>query len=395
MSKTGRLLFLVLIAAGAAGGWKWYQDNAQKAAAPRAAGPAGAPPASVVTEALYRGPMPVEITSNGLVVSEAVVTVRPRVDGQIERVLVQEGQMVNRGDPLFVLDSRVNQAILAQQEAQLARDRAVAARTQSDLVRYQSLRGEGFAAQQRFEQAQADALVAQAVVRANEALNQQARLNVEFATITAEMSGRLGALPLRAGNFVRLAENVGMATITQMDPILVQFSVPERWLPEIRDAMNKPGQAPPLVRVRPGTGAGSVVEGRLVFIDSAVDNQTASINLKARFENTQGQLWPGQFVSVTVIPRIEPDATAVPSAALQMGQDGRYIFISENNIARRRPVELLRLTGTQAVIRGEFGPNDKVIVEGAQRVANGARVVERPRPGTPTAQPQRVSALTQ
>ena len=149
MSKTGRLLFLVLIAAGAAGGWKWYQDNAQKAAAPRAAGPAGAPPASVVTEALYRGPMPVEITSNGLVVSEAVVTVRPRVDGQIERVLVQEGQMVNRGDPLFVLDSRVNQAILAQQEAQLARDRAVAARTQSDLVRYQSLRGEGFAAQQR------------------------------------------------------------------------------------------------------------------------------------------------------------------------------------------------------------------------------------------------------
>lgn len=397
MSKVGRLLFLALIAATAAGGWKWYQDHTapKQAEAPRASGPVGAPPAAVVTEALYRGPMPIEIASNGLVVSEAVVTVRPRVDGQIERVLVQEGQMVNRGDPLFILDSRYNQAILAQQEAQLARDRAVAARAQSDLVRYQSLRGEGYAAQQRFEQAQADALVAQAVVKANEALNQQARLNVEFATITAEMSGRLGALPLRAGNFVRQAENIGVATITQMDPILVQFSVPERWLPEIREAMARSGQEPPLVRVRPGAGAGELVEGRLVFIDSSVDNQTASINLKARFQNAEGKLWPGQFVSVTVIPRIEADAVAVPSAALQMGQDGRYVFVAENNIARRRPVELLRLSGTQAVIRGEFGPNDKVIVEGAQRVANGGRIVERPRPGTPGAQPQRISALTQ
>ena len=395
MSKTSRLLFLVIIAAAAVGGWKWYQDREEKAPAPRAAGPSGAPPAAVVTEALYRGPMPIEIASNGLVVSEAVVTVRPRVDGQIERVLVQEGQMVNRGDPLFVLDSRYNQAILAQQEAQLARDRAVAARAQSDLVRYQSLRGEGFAAQQRFEQAQADALVSQAVVRANEALNQQARLNVEFATITADMSGRLGALPLRAGNFVRQAENIGVATITQMDPILVQFSVPERWLPEIRESMAKIGQEPPLVRVRPGAGAGEMVEVRLVFIDSSVDNQTASINLKARFQNADGKLWPGQFVSVTVIPRIEADAVAVPAAALQMGQDGRYVFVADNNIARRRPVELLRLTGTQAVIRGEFGPNDKVIVEGAQRVANGGRIVERPKPGTPAAQPQRISVLTQ
>jgi multidrug efflux system membrane fusion protein len=395
MSKTSRLLFLLVIAAAAVGGWKWYQDREEKAPPPRAAAPSGAPPAAVVTEALYRGPMPIEIASNGLVVSEAVVTVRPRVDGQIERVLVQEGQMVNRGDPLFVLDSRYSQAILAQQEAQLARDRALAARAQSDLVRYQSLRGEGYAAQQRFEQAQADALVSQAVVKANEALNQQARLNVEFATITADMSGRLGALPLRAGNFVRQAENIGVATITQMDPILVQFSVPERWLPEIRDAMAKIGQEPPLVRVRPGAGAGEMVEGRLVFVDSSVDNQTASINLKARFQNADGKLWPGQFVSVTVIPRIEADAVAVPSAALQMGQDGRYVFVAENNIARRRPVELLRLTGTQAVIRGEFGPNDKVIVEGAQRVANGGRIVERPKPGTPAAQPQRISALTQ
>jgi multidrug efflux system membrane fusion protein len=209
------------------------------------------------------------------------------------------------------------------------------------------------------------------------------------------MSGRLGALPLRAGNFVRQAENIGVATITQMDPILVQFSVPERWLPEIRDAMSKIGQEPPLVRVRPGAGAGEMVEGRLVFVDSSVDNQTASINLKARFQNADGKLWPGQFVSVTVIPRIEADAVAVPAAALQMGQDGRYVFVADNNIARRRPVELLRLTGTQAVIRGEFGPNDKVIVEGAQRVANGGRIVERPKPGTPAAQPQRISVLTQ
>ncbi|MBW6399832.1 efflux RND transporter periplasmic adaptor subunit [Roseomonas sp. HJA6] len=392
MGRSTRLFLVVLLLAGAGGGWFWYKEREAAApalAAARSGG--GTPPVAVSTEPVRRGALPIEITANGLVVPEAVVTVRPRVDGQIEQVLVEEGQMVEKGDPLFILDSRLNQAILAQQEAQLARDRALLQRYQSDLVRYQSLRGEGYTAQQRFEQAQADAASAAAVVRADEALASQTRLSIEFASIRAEMTGRLGALPLRPGNFVRQAENVGMATITRMDPILVQFSVPERWLGEIRAAMATPGEGP-VVRAMPAESDSAPVEGRLVFVDSAVDTQTGTVALKARFANDPVRLWPGQFVRVTLIPRTEPDAIAVPSAALQVGQRGRYVFVMQNNQARRRPIELVRMSGDRAVVRGELAEGDRVIVEGAQRVADGARVVERSGGTPPPA--QRVSMAT-
>ncbi len=148
-----------------------------------------APPVAVATEAVRRGPEPIEVLANGTVVPEAVATIRTRVDGQIEAVHVQEGQMVRRGQPLFTLDSRLNRALLQQQEAQVARDRALLARAQADQVRYQSLRGEGFAAQQRLEQATADAGAAAATVRAGEALAAQTRLNIEFATITSISRG--------------------------------------------------------------------------------------------------------------------------------------------------------------------------------------------------------------
>ena len=376
MGRTGRVLLLLLLAAGAAGGWRWWSERQAAAEAP--AGPPITPAVPVATEPVQRGPLPIEILANGLVVPEAVITVRTRVDGQIEQVFVQEGQMVRRGQRLFQLDPRLSQAILAQQEAQLARDRALLARAQADLVRYQSLRGEGFAAAQRFEQAQADAASAAAVVRADEAVIAQTRLNIEFATIVAEMDGRLGTLPLRLGNFVRQAENTAMAAITQMDPILVQFSIPERWLPEIQAAMAA-GSAVPRVRAQIGDDPANVVEGALVFVDSAVDTQTGTIALKGRFANTEGRLWPGQYVQVTVVPRIDPDALSVPSAAVQTGQQGRFVFVLDNGQARRRPVTVLRTAGDRTVVAAELAAEQRVIVEGAQRVADGTRVVERGR----------------
>ncbi|HYZ30754.1 MAG TPA: efflux RND transporter periplasmic adaptor subunit, partial [Crenalkalicoccus sp.] len=329
----------------------------------------------VTTDPARIGPVPVEILANGLVASESVVTVRTRVDGQIQQVHVAEGQMVRRGDLLFTLDARLYQALLAQQEAQLARDKAQLARAQADAVRYQSLRGEGFAAQQRFEQAQADALAAAATVQADMALIAQARLNVEFATITAEIDGRLGALPLRVGNFVRQAENTAITTITQMDPILVQFSIPERWLPEVKAALAA-GNA--TVRVGAEGDRAPPAEGRLVFIDSAVDTTTGTILLKARFGNRELRLWPGQYVEVKLTPREDARALTVAAAAVQTGQNGRYVYLlGQDGAAHRRGVELLRVFGDRAVVQAEIAPGDKVIVDGAQRVTEGTRAVER------------------
>jgi multidrug efflux system membrane fusion protein len=339
----------------------------------------------VTTDPVRVGPVPVEILANGIVASESVITIRTRVDGQIERVHVTEGQMVRRGQPLFTLDSRLTQALLAQQEAQLASNRAQEARTQADAKRYQSLRGESFASQQRFEQAQADALAAAATAKATEALIQQTRLGVEYATILAEIDGRLGAIPLRAGNFVRQAENTAITTLTQMDPILVQFAIPERWLPEVQAAMLRD---PPRVAVRPEGDTAAPAEGRLVFVDSAVDTTTGTILLKARFDNAELRLWPGQYVQVRIAPRVEPNAITVAGPAVQTGQEGRFVFVlAPDNTTRRRNVTLVRVAGERAVVTGELQAGEKVVVDGAQRVTEGTRAAER------SPAPQRVSSV--
>ncbi|MBR0656701.1 efflux RND transporter periplasmic adaptor subunit [Plastoroseomonas arctica] len=370
------------------GGAKFYLDHAAALGQAASSAPAPAPAAPripVTTEPAQVGSVPIEILANGIVTPEVVVTIRPRVDGQITQVHVREGNLVRRGDRLFTLDSRFNQAILAQQEAQLSRDRALLARAQADAVRYQSLRGEGFAAQQRFEQAQADAAAAAATVRADEALIQQTRLNIEFATIVAEADGRLGALPLQIGSFMRLAENVALGTITRMDPMLVQFSVPERWLPEIQRAMRTNTA---MVTARAEAADAVPATGELIFVDSTVDTTTGTITLKARFENADFRLWPGQYVQVSMVPRAEQNALTIPSASLQTGQNGRFIFIlTGDGTARRRPMELVRIIGDRAVVRGELAAGERVIVEGAQRVTDGSRAVER------TTAPQRVTSL--
>lgn len=393
MGNLSRLVFLALLGAGAFGGYYWYEQQqvSRAAAVARAARPAITPPVPVVTEAVQRGPVAVEILANGIVTSEAIITVRTRVDGQIERVHVEEGQIVRRGQPLFTLDSRLNRAILAQQEAQLARDRALQQRAQSDLVRYQSLRGEGFTAQQRFEQAQADASAGAATARATEALIVQTRLSIEFASIVAETDGRLGALPLRVGNFVRVAENTAMATVTQTDPILVQFHVPERWLNLIKASMSGPAEQAPRVRAQIGDDANAIAEGTLVFVDSAVETQTGTIALRARFANPDLRLWPGQYVQIRIVPRVEENALSIPSAALQTGQAGRFVMVMQEGVARRRMVELVRTSGGRVVVTGPLEAGDRVITDGAQRVTDGGRVVERSRTGPPT--PQRVSSV--
>jgi multidrug efflux system membrane fusion protein len=374
----------VLLAAAGAAGWRFLGPTHEAAA--QAPGNVQQGPGQrqaqrgvpVVTEPATIGPMPLVIPATGNAEPEAVVTVRSRVDGQVEKVHVEEGQRVRRGQPLFTLDSRLNQALLAQQEAVLARDRAQALRARSDAERYTRLRGEGFAAQQRLEQAQADADAADATMRAQEAQVAQTRLQISFATIVAEADGRLGSLPIQAGNLVRGGDTQALATITQVDPILVSFSVPERWLPEIREAMQE-GRPPKVTARAPGDDE-APVEGELVFIDSQVDTTTGTVALKARFRNPEERLWPGQYQLVTLVPRVEPKVLSVPVAAVQTGQAGRHVFVVEDGVARRRPVELVRVAEGRAVIKGEVAEGARVVVDGAQLIADGTRVIDRATP---------------
>ena len=293
--------------------------------------------------------------------------------------------MVKKGQPMFVLDSRLSRALAAQLEANSVRDRAMLTRYRADLLRYQQLGRESVASQQRFEQAEADAASAAAQLKATEALIEQAKTSIAYATITAEIDGQLGAIPLKAGNFVRQAENTAITTLTHLDPILVQFSVPEKWLPEIRAAMRR-GSAQ--VRVKADGDAGPPITGQVVFVDSAVDSATGTIQLKARFANPDHRLWPGQYVQVVLSPRDEAEAISVPSPALQTGQDSRFVMILKpDGVAERRNVQLVRVTGDRVVITGNLKAGEKVIVDGAQRVTTGTKAVER------APQPQRVSSV--
>ncbi|MCQ4161358.1 efflux RND transporter periplasmic adaptor subunit [Roseomonas sp. GC11] len=355
--------------------------------APAQTAPAAPPGVPVVVSAAERGPVPLEITANGNVVAENTVSVRSRVDGHIEKVHVQEGQRVTRGQLLFTLDSRMAQAQLAQQEAQLSSARAQLARARADAARYASLRGEGFAAAQRAEQALADAATAEATQRATEALISQTRLTIDYASIRAEIDGRLGALPFTEGNLVRAGDATPLATLTQTDPIQVQFAVPERWLPEIQAAMR---QGAPPVTAHPPTDRRAPVRGQLFFVDSQVDTTSGTVQLKARFPNADAALWPGQYVNVVLVPRIEPQALSVPVQAVQTGSGGgRYVYVVDGEgRARRKAVRLERVVAGRAVLQAEITAGEKVVIEGAQLLSDGARVVERPGSAAPARAPQ-------
>lgn len=341
---------------------------------------AQAPAIPVLVSPVERGPIPLEIAANGNVVAEATVTVRSRVEGQIRQVHVAEGQRVKEGDVLFTLDSRMTEALLAQQEAQLARDKALAVRARADASRYSALRGEGFAAVQRYEQAQADAASAEATVKAGEALIAQTRITLGYATIRAQIDGRLGALPITEGNLVRQGDSATLATITQTDPIQVQFAVPERWLPEIRTAMREGG--PPRVTAHPPGDSHPPVEGALHFVDSQVDTASGTVQLKARFANPDDALWPGQYVNVVLVPRVEPDALSIPVQAVLTGsQGGRYVYVVDaGSQAHRRPIELQRVVAGRAVVKAELQAGDRVVTDGAQLLSDGARVAVRGAP---------------
>lgn len=365
-------ILIVLLLAGLAGAGGLYAIRAPASQAP---GPAQPAPVPVATGAVERSAVPVEITATGTVQAIGTVSVRPRVDGQIETVHVQEGAEVREGDLLFTLDTRMTRAVLAQLQANLERDRAQLAQAQADAARYASLVASGAGPRQQADQARAQVLALTATVKADEALIEQTRITLSYSEIRAEMEGRLGAIPLTAGNYVRAADATALTTITRMDPIHVQFAVPERHIPDIRQAIAA-GTA--RVAVREPDGTDPPVMGRLVFMDSRVDSTTGTIMLKGEFANADRRLWPGQYVSVTMMLREEPDTITVPVAAVQPGQEGNHVFlVGPDGRASRRPVRLVRVIGDRAVVTGELEAGARVVTDGAQLLADGARTVER------------------
>ena len=336
------------------------------------------PPAgqSVVADVATVAEAPIQITAIGTVQAIAVVMIKSRIDGEIARVNFEEGQEVNEGDLMFTLDDRAAKAALQQAEATLERDKAQLERYRLEVTRQSGLATRGVATAQKLEDTMTNEAVYEATVRASEAAVETARVNLAYTVIKAPITGRTGSVALKRGNVVKAVDTtpvvMPLVTITQLRPIYVTFTVPERYLADLR-AAQAAGRLP--VNVAIPDQPRSPITGALTFFDNQVDAATGTITLKATFANDDTRLWPGQFVNVTLTLGVEPNAVVAPNAAIQIGQNGPYVFvIKENSTVELRLVRTSRVVGNQTVIAEGLAAGERLVVDGQLRLANGSRV---------------------
>jgi multidrug efflux system membrane fusion protein len=391
MNRAATLVMVGLLAGGSYAAWLWAGKPdvpalvtgraapSQPAAASR--GSAG-PAVAVVTATAEAVDFPVRRRSIGNIEAMATVTVRSRVDSQLLTQEVNDGQFVRKGDLLFTLDDKELRAVLARDEANLARDQANLTRTQADLQRKRELLSSGSGAQQQVDQALSDAKAAEAAVAADEATLDTNRLRLSYTRIEAPIDGRLGSIQVTPGNLVRAADSggSGLVTITQIKPIRVSFTLPERELAAVRAATTN--TSAPAVRVFPSGSRTAAATGPLSFIDSAVDLASGTITAKAVFANEDLTLWPGQYVDVEIQLGSRPNTIVVPTVAVQAGQASPYVFVARpDGTAELRPVKVVSTDGERTALAEGLAAGERVVVDGQLRLANGTRI----RDATPAA----------
>lgn len=340
------------------------QQPSQKAEAPRRG-----PGIAVNVHEVKPTAVPITFSAVGTVQPLASVALKARVDTQIVSIEVEEGAKVKVGDLLIRLDDRTLKAQLAQMEAQVAKDDAQVAQAERDVARYEDLlaRKIGTEVQKDTAITQLKALRAQREADAAQALNIKTQLG--FTEIRATIPGRIGSIAAKPGALVRSADTVAIATINQVDPILVAVAIPQAMLPELKESLAK---GPVAVEAMAGN---TKATGTVAFIENGVDLATGTVMIKAKMDNPTEALWPGAFVRATVTLSNDPKALIVPLAALQTGQNGAYVFtVDANSIARQTAVTVARALGEEVVIASGLKPGDKVVTSGQLRLVNGTPV---------------------
>ena len=364
----------------------------------------GGGPVPVVTAHAVAKAVPVIIPAVGTAEPVATVQVRSQVTGQLSAIHFSEGQDVKKGQLLFTLDSRPFEAALSQAEAVLARDTAQARNAQSQRTRFEELFNRGLIPRDQYEAQTATTSALEATLAADRSQIENARLNLQYTRITAPLAGRTGALAVHQGDLVRANDTAALVVINQVAPIYVTFSVPGRYLPEVRrnqarkplriEARNKPGeapgalqQAPPVASATPGAapqdpahdpeGPPPVLteDGVVSFIDNTVDPTTGTIKLKGTFPNADHALWPGLFVQINLVLSTEPNAIVVPAVAVQASQAGQYVFVVKpDRTVEQRNVTIARQQGDEMVVASGLAAGEEVVTDGHLRLTPGARI---------------------
>jgi multidrug efflux system membrane fusion protein len=341
-----------------------------------------APAVPVQVAAVTTIAAPLTIQANGSVEPLQTVAIQAQVGGTLDAVTFNEGDDVQAGQTLFRIDPRPFEAALRQSEATLARDDAQAQNAQRDAERYKALVEKDYVTKSQADQAVSAAAGAQATVLADRAAVDNAKLNLNYTTIRAPLSGRTGRLLVRQGNLVKPNADP-LVVINQLRPILVRFTVPQHDFPALQ-RRNARGPVP--VRVVTAD-SGKVAEvGTLAFLDNAVDSLTGTVTAKARFENQTNGLWPGEYVHVDVELDVQPNALAIPTSALLAGQQGDYVFVvGADKTAKVRPVSVGRPVGNLTTIDKGLAAGEQVVVDGQSRLTPNAKVDAKPAAASPTA----------
>ena len=330
-------------------------------------------PVAVGVAVVKKEDAPLQLNALGTVTSTYTATVKSRVDGQLMKLHFVEGQLVKEGQLLAELDSRPFQASLKQAEGQLARDEALLQNAKLDLDRYRKLLSQKSIAKQQVDTQESLVRQYAGTVKLDRGAVETARLQLVYSRITAPISGRVGLRQVDLGNIVHSSDTNGIVIITQVQPINVVFAIPEINLSQVLEAYGKDQRLK--VEAWDRDNKAMLSEGYLLAIDNQLNTSTGTINLKSKFENKDMALFPNQFVNARLLLGVQPEAITVPTAAIQLGKVGSYVYVVyDDQTVKLQKVKLGPVSGDNTIITEGLKPGQFVVVDGLDKLRDGAQI---------------------
>jgi multidrug efflux system membrane fusion protein len=380
-SKTWIFVLIGFVILGVGGWFIWSRKAAAAAAAASAAPTDRIVP--VLLAPVVKKDFPIYLDGLGTAVPVFTVTVHSQVDGRLDSVAFKEGQFMHKGDLLAQIDPRPFAIQLHTAEAAVARDAAQAREGRLNLDRYQTLRKENLVPQQQVDDQQALVDQYDATVRSDQAQVESARLNLDYAHIISPIDGVTGVRLIDPGNIVHAADTTGIVVITQLDPMSVILTLPEDDLPRISEKFGQGGLA---VEAYSRDGLLKLGVGKLSLIDNEINQTTATIRLRAIFDNPKSALWPNEFVKARLLLTMQKDAIVVPAAAIQRGPLGTFVYVvGSDNTASTETVEIDSIQGESAIVSKGLSPGQLVVTDGQNQIRPGSKVSSRPSDKAPAA----------